>query len=706
MPNKKKAIKLILSYPSWFLIFCAIAAGVYSCILYWKNNPVKNDKTIRWVYPTIFTLRALSVFLISFLLLAPFIKIKTTNTEEPTIAILVDNSLSLSNDKNFKKALFEKSIEKLSRKLGDKFKVSVYGFGDNLQRDSLYTFNEKVTNIAGALEALDDEQYNRNLVSCILASDGLYNEGINPLYQKTNGSFTINTILMGDTSIKRDIRIAHAAHNQFVYLGDKTTIEVDVEADDCRGAKTSVDLFQVINGKQLKLNSAQIEVNKGSFAKTIQLGAECKSLGLNHYRLAVNPLSNEVTYKNNVRDIFVEVIDGRKKILIAGAAPHPDITAIRQTLEGSKNYTVSVDLTGDALGNLQEYQLLVLHQIPSLNKSNEEYIRAAIAKQIPILFVLGTQSNFARFNSLQDGFAIEKRGESKQDILPIYNDNFQLFTLSDELKNELIKMPNLEIPFSSVSIKNTGSVLLYQKIGNVKTDFPMISFYDNGMVKMGYIFGEGIWRWKLNNYRLNNNHLVFDELMLKVFNQLAVKRDNRPFRVIQPKQLYQEGELITFDAQLYNGAFELINSSSASINIVDSKGKEYKYVFGPKEKYYHVSCGYFPEGEYTFRASTQFNGKTYICDGQFMIAPRQLEFVNVTADHNLLRTMAQKRNGKAYSLQQIDQLAEELLNQKEIKTYLYDTFSTNPLIDLWQVLLLIIGLLSLEWILRKWSGTY
>lgn len=706
MPHKRKAIKLILSYPLWFLIFCAIAAGVYSCILYWKNNPIKNDKTNRWVYPTIFTLRTLSVFLISFLLLAPFIKIKTTNTEEPIIALLVDNSLSILNDKKFDKVAFEKSIENLVQKLNGKFKVAVYGFGDKLQKDSLFTFNEKATNIASAIEAIDDEQYNRNLVSCIVATDGLYNEGTNPLYQKTNGAFSINTILLGDTSIKRDIRIAHIAYNQFVYLGDKTTIETDIEADDCSGSKTSLDLFQVINGNQIKLNATPIEVNKESFAKTVQLSVDCKSNGINHYRLAISPLNNEVTYKNNVRDIFIEVIDGRKKILIAGAAPHPDITAIRQTLEGSKNYTVAVDLTGNALGNLQEYQLLVLHQIPSLNKHYDEYIKVAIAKQIPILFILGTQSNFAKFNSLQEAISVEKRGESKQDILPVYNDNFQLFTLSDELKNELIKMPNLEIPFSSVSIKNMGSVLLYQKIGNVKTDFPMISFYDNNIAKMGFIVGEGMWRWKLNNYRLNNNHLVFDELLLKVFNQLAVKRDNRPFRVIQSKQLYQEGELITFDAQLYNGAFELINAPSANITIVDAKGKEYRYVFGPKEKYYHVSCGYFPEGEYAFRATTQYNGKTYLCDGKFIVAPRQLEFVNVTADHNLLRTMAQKRNGKAYSPKQLDQLAEELLNQKEIKTYLYDTFSTNPLIDLWQVLLLIIGLLSLEWILRKWSGTY
>lgn len=695
-----------MSYPLWFLLFCAFAAVAYSFILYWKNNPIKNDKNVQWVYPTIFVLRALSIFLISFLLLAPFIKIKTTNKEEPIIAILIDNSLSLLNDKKFDKADFQKSIEKLESKLGDKFKVNVYGFGDKFQKDSIYTFNEKVTNISGAIEAMDDEYYNRHLVSCIIATDGLYNEGVNPLYQKTNGSFSVNTILLGDTNIKRDIRIAHVAFNQFVYLGDKTTFEIDVEADDCQGAKASVDLYQVVNGNQVKLNTQSIEVNKGFFTKTLQVITECKSIGLNHYRIAVSQLNNEVTYKNNVRDIFVEVIDGRKKILVVGSSPHPDITAIRQTLEGSKNYKVELDLTGNKLNALQEYQLLVLHQIPAINKSYDEYIKAAVAKQIPILFILGTQSNFNQFNAYQDGITVEKRGESKQDILPVYNDNFQLFTLSDELKNEILKMPNLEIPFSSAKIKNTGSILFYQKIGSVKTDFPMISFYDNNTVKMGYILGEGIWKWKLNNYRLKNNHLVFDELMLKVFNYLAVKRDNRPFRVIQAKQLYQESDLIEFDAQLYNDAFELINAPVANITITDSKRKEYKYVFGPKEKYYHVSCGYFPEGEYTYKAAVQYNGKAYTYNGKFMIAPRQLEFINVTADHNLLRTMAEKKNGKAYSVQNIDQLAEDLLNQKEVKTYLYDTFSTNPLIDLWPVLLLIIGLLGTEWLLRKWSGTY
>ena len=43
-------------------------------------------------------------------------------------------------------------------------------------------------------------------------------------------------------------------------------------------------------------------------------------------------MQGEVTYSNNVQDIFIEVMDGREKILILAAAPHPDIAAIKQLI--------------------------------------------------------------------------------------------------------------------------------------------------------------------------------------------------------------------------------------------------------------------------------------------------------------------------------------------------------------------------------------
>ena len=641
------------------------------------------------------------------MLLAPFIKIKTTLKEEPIIAILLDNSLSMQQDKNFNLDNFKKSIESLSEKLKGKYKIAIYGFGASIQKDSVYKFNQKATNISNAISEIDNEFYNQNLVSLIVASDGLYNEGINPVYIKTETPFSIQTIKLGDTAVKRDIRIANVSYNQFVYLGDKTPLEIDIEAEDCAGANISMDIFQVSQGQVQKLNSNPVAVLQKQFAKTLQSIIECKNIGINHYRIVINQLTNELTYKNNVRDIFIEVIDGRKKILINAVAPHPDITAIKHSLESSKNYQVDIDLTDKKINSLQDYQLVIFHQVPSFSKSMEALVKATIVKQIPTLFILGTQSNFNLLNQWQEAITVEKRGENKQDVLPIFNDNFQLFTLSDELKNEIQKFPNLEIPFSNIKLKTNGNVLFYQKIGAIKTEYPMISFFDNNLSgKKGFICGEGIWKWKLNNFRTKNNHLIFDELILKITNYLAVKKDNRPFRVIQQKQLYKENEIVEFDAQLYNETFELINTPVANITITDQKGKDYKYVFTPKDKYYHISCGYFAEGEYGYKASVIYNSKTHTFQGKFIVAPQQLEFMSLTADHGLMNTLANKRAGKSYFPNQLDEMAAELLQDKNVKTYLYDVTNTNLILNLWPILALIILLLGMEWVLRKWGGSY
>ena len=48
-----------------------------------------------------------------------------------------------------------------------------------------------------------------------------------------------------------------------------------------------------------------------------------------------------MSYLNNVKDVFVDIIDGRQKILLLANAPHPDLGAIKNAIE---TIAVKIDL--------------------------------------------------------------------------------------------------------------------------------------------------------------------------------------------------------------------------------------------------------------------------------------------------------------------------------------------------------------------------
>ena len=68
--------------------------------------------------------------------------------------------------------------------------------------------------------------------------------------------------------------------------------------------------------------------------------------GVARYSVAVTPLEEETSIANNTSDFYVDVIEGKERILILTAAPHPDIAAIRRALDQSENFETELYIPG------------------------------------------------------------------------------------------------------------------------------------------------------------------------------------------------------------------------------------------------------------------------------------------------------------------------------------------------------------------------
>lgn len=698
---------LIFQYPSWFIIFCLLLGAVYAAVLYYKNNFIQNPTAQQKnIFKALAIFRFLSVSIIAFFLLSPFIRSRFTDAQKPEIIILQDASQSIANSFKSKtdSIAFHNSLLKFTQAFSDDYTVKLIPFSNKIMNNDSLLFNGKATNISNAINEISSLYSNQNIGAIVLASDGIYNQGSNPVYNLSSIKFPVYTIAMGDTIAKKDLKIEKVYFNQIVYLGDKFKIAVDAVSTGFNTVNSAMVVMDM--SQQKKLTEENIIFNKEAII-TKEFVIEATKTGVQHFRVQVNVISGEYTTSNNYKDFFVEVLDSREKILLAAYAAHPDIAALKQAIEQNKNYQVEIKYLQDlSVINFNDYNVAVLHQIPSQAIMPQNIIDAISKSKTSIWFIAGSQSSVGLLNKMQNAAQIVGFNQSNNDVYSTVNNDFALFNITENISQGIAKMPPLATPFGQYKTQPTAKVLLQQKIGSVKTDYPLLAFDESLGKKSAVLFGEGLWRWRLYDYQQNKNHDVSNQFIQQIIQYLSVKEDKRPFKVSLPKNIFNENEPVVLDAELYNQSYQLVNQSEVNINIKPAEGKNYNYVFARSGNGYHLEIGNLPMGNYTYTASTQLNDKPYSYSGKFTVSPLQLENLDAVANHQLLYQISSETGGQLFYPNQFNQLAETLKENQNIKPILFDTFKTDSIINFKWLFFLIIALLSVEWFTRKYLGSY
>ncbi len=693
-------MSVVTEYPFWFFLFCLLLGGVYSYILYYRDK--KNDFSANLIY-VLAALRFTAITLISFLLLSPLIKTLNKESEKPVIILARDNSESvlINKDSSYYKTKFIEDLKSFKEKLESKFEVKSYNFGEKIDESKALTFADRFTDISAMFGDIQERYSNRNVGALVLLSDGIFNKGNSPLYSGESFKFPVYTVAMGDTSLQKDILLSKVNANKIAYLGNKFPVEILVSANKLKGQRATIDITKA----DKSVFSKEIYITSERYSETINVQIEARETGIQHYVIKLNQFEGEINTDNNRRDIFVEVMEGKEKVLILADAPHPDITAIKQALESSFNYEVTTRFIDQFNEPLNKYNILILHQLPSLKRNIANITTQASEQGLPVLYILGSNTNFNSFNQLKQGIQvlIEKSGFT--DAQPAFSNNFALFTLSEQTKKVLLDFPPLQCPFGSYKVQNSSDVLFYQRINGITTERPIILFSSDLNKKFAVISGEGIWRWRLNDYLIKNNHEAFDEIITKTIQYLSVKVNKSFFRVFVNNNNY-ENEPLMFSAEVYNQSYELITDPEVELTITNELQKSFPYAFTKSGSSYTLNAGVFPPGSYKYLAKTKVGEKLYQQAGEFSVSVLNLETYNTTADHNMLNNLAGKHKGSMFYPKQLDDLANTLLKRDDIKTISYAHKQFTDLINLFYILLIILGLLSTEWFLRKRAGSY
>lgn len=695
-------MEIITQSPSWFILLCLLAGAVYAGALYFRD---KFNRTYGSKLAAVLgTLRFIAVSLLAFFLLRPLIKTVTRDVEKPLIIIAQDNSesLSIAKENNNWKSEYLSQLEQLQNAFGEDYEVRLLSFGQEVKDspDSI-NFDEKLTDFSNLYAELSNKFSGRNIGALIVASDGLYTKGSSPLYASANFKAPTYTIALGDTSVYRDVLIAEVAANRLAYLNNKFPIEITVEGRKAKGESAVL----TVSNKGNVVYTQPISFANDRYFQTVQLLQDAKTVGLQKYTVSISTIKNEITTVNNVRDVFIEVLDSRQKVLILASAPHPDLQALREAISSNDAYNIDVELTSKFTKNISEYNLVIFHQLPASGGVGMNFVKTALDKNIPSLFIWGANADFNAFNSLELGFSLSNYRNSNTEVSGNVSQEFSLFKLDQTKPEALSNFPPLSIPFGDFKYSPGVQTFISQQVGQIKTEKPLVAFNKKGDTKVGLVAGEGIWRWRIASFRQFQNHDFFNEIATKTVQYMAAKEDKSLFR-INGKNNFLENEAITFDAELYNEAYEFIADRDISMVIKNESGAEYNFAFSSTNGRYKLNAGNLSPGNYTYIASTLNGGQTLKKSGEFSISPIQLELVNTVADHRLLYQLAEENGGKMYDLQNMNKLAEAIKSREDVASISYETKNLNDLIQFKWILFLLIALLGGEWLLRKRAGTY
>lgn len=694
-------VNLTTAHSLWLAPLCLLLGAVCAWLLY-RGSRERNGwgAGMQW---TLGALRALAVALIAFFLLEPLVRVQLREVRKPVVVVAHDGSSSLLaiGDSTAFKTAYAERLRKLAEELGDSYEVRPFTYGSAVSEGLDFAQGEGNTDIDQLFRAVYDRFAGTDLGAVVIDGDGIYNRGRDPVLSAERLGVPVFAVELGDTTVYPDLQLRGLEYNRITYLGNDFPVLVRVQAHHLKGRSTRVVITK--GGKEMA--AKDIAVTGDPYFTEIPLMVKAETAGLQRYTVSLRAIEGEATLANNSQDLFVDVLDDRRKVLLLENAPHPDVAAIAQAMRGIEGYSLEVRTPATFTGKIAGYDLVILHQLPSAQVAMQDLLKQIDERHIPTWTILGQSSDLRQASGPATGIDIQGGRGSYNDVQASVDKNFSLFTLEPEDIRAFERFPPLQVPFGQYALGRSATALMSQRIGAVATAYPLFAFQANAERRTAVTCGEGLWRWRLADMQQGNSTAHFDKLVRQTMQFLALKQDKSRFRV-KPAQEYAENEKVGIDAELYNASFEPVNSTEATITLKDEAGNDLAYTFSPNGTGYHLDAGMLPSGRYTWTAGTTLDGERLTAKGEFLVKPLVAERISTVADHTLWQRIAARTNGIAVPPSDMGKIAEAIAERPEMKarSYAHDSFS--DLIGLRWLFLPILLLLAAEWFMRRRNGAY
>jgi len=663
------------------LAFLLALSVAYFQYFYKEKNKLK-------VVNSLFVLKTASLFLLILLLINPTIEKIEIENEKPTLSVLVDNSKSITFFKEGK--IVNKIVSNLQNNndLNDRFSIDKYIFGENLQVLDSLSFLENETNIAEAIVGVNELQKDK-IAPIILITDG--NQTIGAAYEFLNSKQPIYPIIIGDTTKYIDVKITQLNVNKYSYIQNKFPVEVILNYEGTESVTTQFSIFS--DEKAIFRENVSFSSDKKS--ATITANLTSKKEGLQYYTASVKTLNNEKNTKNNSKSFSVEVINEQTKVLILSSVLHPDIGALKKSIESNKQRSVAVFMIDEFKGQINDYKLVILYQV---NKRFNKVVFQLNETDSNYLLISGSNTDWNFINKQPLGFT-KKTINQTENYVAIFNDTFLTFLQEDIGFNNF---PPLKDKFGEVLISKEHQTLLYQNINGIQTNQPLLTTFDVNNQKSAVLFGEGIWKWRAASFLNSNSYEEFDKFIGSLVQYLSSNKKRNRLEV-NANTIYPANSTIYISSFYTDKNYQFDARAALEIAITNTATKEVtKIPFSLINNAYQVEIENLIAGDYSYEVSVL--GLDIKNTGRFIITEYQIEEQFTNANVNKLQQLATKTGGKLFYKNQMTDLTKQLLENESFYTVQKSSVKQQNLIDWKWILFFVVTLFTAEWFIRKHNG--
>jgi len=690
------------------------------------------------------TLRTLSFFVLLLVLASPVVDRVRREPRPPKVAVLVDESASMSVVDPGSVAAQRTRSSRAQAAIGSLWEelrradvqVEVVPFAGRaeaaLQPGSYLESSREAgggaTDVVGPLRDTADRLAGENLQALVLVSDGRPTRGGMDAGGVAGLGRPVFVLGVGDTLRAADLAIDRCDYAPIAYVESEALLQVRVENSGFRGKSVPLRLFE--GDREIFRQELHFEQDHGR--TQVEIPLPLHEPGRKRFRLVLEPQEGEQSKSNNAREIRIEVLKNRLRVLFLAAAPDWDVAYLARTLRDDP----SVDLTlvhADEKGNLirsedgkrfllpleatalQEYDLFILGA-PGAAVPPTFYagLVRAVERGHGLLVLAGRESIYTvsgAFEALADALPLQRSGRQPLRYAvqaPRLTPQGRLHPVTAPLAESadaeglMAQVPPLLGRHAELRPKPGALVLLAT---DEPQSPPVLAVGRYGSGRTGAWAAFPFWRWGFHENEPLRRTL--GQVVSHLVRWLTQPQDVKPVQVQTSKPVYEGGESVDFVAQVLDAQLQPVPDAEVRLEIRRRDGNRETAATlllerraGKPGEYFGSRAGLAP-GEYDTEAVATMQGAEAGRDTtEFTVETYSVEFANTSQDVDFLRELAARTGGRYAALEDAASMARDL-PRNPLPVLLHSE------IEVWNSAWLFFAFvifLAAEWLLRKRRG--
>lgn len=656
-------------------------------------------------------------------------------------------------------SLFVDSKNGILSKLAERFDTIVYRFdaqceGINLDSESTSVSkrplqaNGTLTDVGGALSKAVDDWRGQPIGGIVLLTDGRNNMGKNPLDVAKSINVPIYSIGVGDKVAPKDVRVTHIETSPVAYVDHAVPVRVSLHNSGYDGERIQVSLRQ----GQTVVDSTFVTLSEATPEQTLDFEIKPTKEGNFSYTVEAPALPGELTTENNLGTFFVKAIKAKLKVLLIDSRPRWEYAFLKRTLERDPNIEAAyilisqkstAQLRGTLLAKTQKYyphqrgltnasrfptterelntyDVLIFGDVPAkyFSQQQQQMMLDFVEQRGKAVIFLGGKNVLGRSGWVNSALHIllpvivPTNGSvvRDEDFNPsltaegLYHPITRLGDTRETNESAWRDLPPLTRLYSNLQPRAGATVLTTYRNPQTRMSTPIIAFQRYGNGKSLLIAADSLWNWAFGVWAFKDEANYYPRFWSQAIRWMATRADAKLVNVETNKRVYDVNEEVHITARVYDESYLPARDAQLSLEISPPTGAPFQIPNSADSEIDGLYTARFraqETGTYELTASGKLGETELGADSvDFAIQTPRVEFDNPQLNEELLQQLATASGGVYMPLEEIDALPSKIPDAGETITTIHE----NELWDSPIILILAVGILGAEWMLRKRKG--